>query len=385
MLILYKRQPLEGVPKYYSMRIAFAILIILHGLIHLIGLIQGFELKEIKALSSPVSKAQGIFWLITALLILSYAILFLTNFKYIWVVGFVAVILSQVLIISFWQDARFGTILNVILLIVSVIQFRAYKFHNMVAEETDHLIELNQGFEEKIVQEEDLSELPEPVKKWLLKSNVIGKPYIAYGKVVQEAKMKLKPDQEKWMSATAIQHTFIENPALIWSVEVKMNDFVFFLGRDKFVNGKGEMLIKVNALVNVVNDKGFKIDEGSIQRFLGEMVWFPTLALSPLVRWEELDNRSAKATIEYKGTKGDGIFYFNAEGDFEKFSAMRFKGNEEDSERHEWVIKAHEYSEFEGIRIPSKMTATWKLKEGDWTWLQLEISDAKFNESAIDN
>ncbi|MDN5330561.1 MAG: hypothetical protein PWP35_2348 [Bacteroidales bacterium] len=37
------------------------------------------------------------------------------------------------------------------------------------------------------------------------------------------------------------------------------------------------MLIKVNSLIPVVNEKGNKLDEGTLQRYLGEIVWFPSL------------------------------------------------------------------------------------------------------------
>lgn len=94
----------------------------------------------------------------------------------------------------------------------------------------------------------------------------------------------MKPEQEKWMSATAIQYTTIETPAFIWAVDVKMNPFLYAVGRDKFENGKGEMLIKLNSLIN---------------------------------------------------------------------------------------------------KVPSKMTATWKLDNNDWTWLKLEIENIEYNENFI--
>lgn len=40
-----------------------------------------------------------------------------------------------------------------------------------------------------------------------------------------------------------------------------------------------------------------------------------------------------------------------------------------------------DYKIFEGIKVPSKMTSTWKLDEGDWTWLKLEVTGLTFNES----
>jgi hypothetical protein len=230
-----------------------------------------------------------------------------------------------------------------------------------------------------MLKESDMGQLPAPVKNWLRHSGALGKPVVQVGKVVQRAEMKMKPDQEKWMAASATQYTTLGSPGFIWQVEAEMNRLLYFLGRDKFQDGHGEMLIKMNGLIKVVEERGAKLDEGTLQRFLGEMVWFPSMSLRPYIVWEAIDGTQAKATMTYKGTTGSGTFYFNAEGDVAKFSALRFKGNDAEAQRQEWVMDISEYRTFEGIKVPAKMTSTWKLGDQDWTWLRLEVTDLRFN------
>jgi hypothetical protein len=360
-------------------RIAFIALVVVHALIHLLGFVKAYELKEVRELALPISKSMGIIWLVAALLLLTYGFLELSNARYAWLCGFAAVLLSQVLVFIFWKDARFGTLPNVLILVMSLMAFGTYRFQNMVKEETSRI--LAQGTSgERLVLVDDLRTMPRPIQKWLRHSGMIGKPFLGMGRITQRAEMKMKPNQENWMSATATQFTNIDKPSFLWTTRVKMNGLLYFLGRDKFENGMGSMLIKMNSLFNVVNAEGEKIDEGSLQRYLGEMVWFPSMALSPYITWEAIDSNTAKATMEYNGTRGSGTFFFNEDGDFVQYSAQRFKGNEEDAIRYEWVLSVQEYREFHGIRIPSLMTATWKLPEGDWTWLKLEITDMKFDE-----
>lgn len=364
------------------MKYAFLIIVFIHGLIHLLGFVKGFGFKEIKELTLPISKLMGLLWLTAAVLLLTFVILHLLHSKYAWVVGFVAVFISQILIILFWKDAKFGTLPNIIILLVSLIGYGHFNFQKLVQQETMQLLSQNSKAENRIVSEKDFEHLPNPVKNWLSHNGMVGKPYIYLGKVTQKAELKMKPEQEKWMSAAAIQYTTIDIPAFIWTVNVQMNPLLFAVGRDKFENGKGKMLIRLNSLINVVNEKGDKLDESTLQRYLGEMVWFPSLALSPYITWEEIDEKTAKATMTYKGTTGSGTFYFNSEGDFVKFSAMRYMGNDPDAKRHEWVLLVDEHQSFEGIKVPSKMTATWKLDSNDWTWLKLEIENIKYNEYA---
>ncbi|MDZ7715333.1 MAG: DUF6544 family protein [Balneolaceae bacterium] len=90
-----------------------------------------------------------------------------------------------------------------------------------------------------------------------------------------------------------------------------------------------------------------------------------------------------KATMTYRGTTGSGTFLFNDKGALVKFSAMRYKDNIPGAKRYEWLLTVDDYSVFEGIKVPSRMQATWKLDEGDWTWLNLEITGLQYNERAL--
>ncbi len=325
----------------------------------------------------------GIVWLLSAVLFVMYLWAYFYRYPFSWIVGLFTVTISQILIIIYWNDAKFGTLPNVIILLVVLVSYGQYSFHKLVDAEIRDMLATTTITKEKIMSQHDLSQLPAPVKRWLMQSGVIGKPFISVAKVHQHAQLKMKPQQDTWYSAKAYQYTTIGVPSFIWVVDVTMNSLLWFEGRDRFADGKGEMLIKLNSVINVVNEKGEKLNEGALQRYLGEMVWFPSLALSPYITWKEVDNNTATATMEYKGTKGSGTFYFNSEGDFVKFTALRYMGNSPDAQRYEWVLVVEDYKTFEGIKVPSKMTATWKLESGDWTWIKLEIVDIKYNDTNL--
>lgn len=99
------------------LKISFAVIILIHGLIHLMGFAKAFNLADIEALALPISKTAGLFWLIACLLMLATASAYL--FKNSWwiTLAIIAAVLSQLLIILSWQDAKYGTIANLIILI----------------------------------------------------------------------------------------------------------------------------------------------------------------------------------------------------------------------------------------------------------------------------
>lgn len=361
------------------MKWVIVLVIFIHAFIHILGFYKSFNLLEIKSISMPISKISGILWLFTAILLISYAILSLLKTEYALILGISAILLSQYLIISSWNDAKFGSLANLVILFSITTLFTSCKFYQKVTAETSEILNYHNLPEIKYIDEKNISILPLSVQNWLKNSGILDKEYIYAGEIFQSAKLKMNPKQKKWINATALQYTNIEKHAFIWTINAKMNFLLKFKGRDKFQNGQGEMLIKINSVFNVVNEKGEKINEGTIQRYLGEMVWFPNLALSKNITWEEINDTTALAKMEYMGTIGSGTFYFNKNGDVIKYSAYRYYGNNPESEKYLWEMKIINYKSFDGIRIPSKMTATWFFPDGEWTWLNLEIINVNYN------
>lgn len=94
------------------MDIVIALLLTIHGIIHLLGFLKAFHIAEIEELREPISKSSGIIWLFTFLVFLFTAILFLIEIR-LWLgTGFLGILLSQALILMTWKDAKFGSIPN---------------------------------------------------------------------------------------------------------------------------------------------------------------------------------------------------------------------------------------------------------------------------------
>lgn len=363
----------------FLMKWLFLFIIIIHALIHLLGFIKAFNFADIDQLTQSISKPMGILWFVALILFLAAGIQLISNHDLWWVTGLVAVILSQLLIFLFWQDAKFGTIPNIIILLVAIVAFADWSFNRSVDKEISEMFS-SVVDSKAILTEDKITHLPPVVQKWLRNSGAVGKEMIHSVRLKQKGQMKLKPEQENWYSAEAEQWFRTDNPAFIWKVKVDVMPLVFFTGRDKFFDGKGSMLIKALSLVNIViSSDNEKINQGTLQRYLGELIWFPTAAVNSYIKWEEIDSLSVKATMTYKGTTGSAIFSFNENGEFVKFSAIRFMGSEADSQLKEWIITFNEYKTYNGIKIPVKGEATWKLDEGDFTWYKLEIFDVEYN------
>lgn len=361
------------------MKYIFSTIIFSYGFLHFWGFVKAFSIIDNLQFTFNISKLSGLICLFISALLITSAIAYLSKFQWWSVLLIFAIIFSVLLSILVWKEFKIILFINIIILGIACFSLAQEIFHNKVSNEIKQIIEQSTDYETTKVTAENFSELPIPVAKWLKNSGIVGREKINTVWLTQKAKMKMNPEQETWNNATAEQYFTINNPAFIWKLKMNMPPFFKITGRDKFFDGKGEMQIKMFSAINVVNAKGSKIDEGTMQRFLGEIIWFPSAALSPYIKWESIDAFSAKASMSYNGTKASGIFYFNKNGDFIKYSALRYKDNKFDAKRYEWIIDVTEHAIMEGVKIPIKMTVTWKLENGDWTWLEIEITNIKYN------
>ena len=360
------------------MKIIFAVIVFFHGIIHLLGFIKGLKLAEVDRLNGEISKTAGIFWFTALILFFVSIALFLLKSDLWWMTGITAVVISQILIVLHWQDTKFGTIANIIILIVLVFAFAEWNFNRLVSREIKDFLPVSVN-EEKYVTEADLLKVPPVIRKWLSRSNVIGKPVYQTVYLKQTGEMRTTPDG-KWMSFQAEQWSNSSKPEFIWKTNVSMYPGIFMSGRDKFINGEGNMLIKLFSIFTVVDSKGPEINQGACLRYLGELVWFPYAVLNKIYIWEEIDPVTAKITLKQDDISVSGIYKFTEEGDFLSFEAERYYDRKEGATLEKWFVSVIEngYKDFQGIRIPAKLSVIWKLKEGDFNWLNLEITDIQY-------
>lgn len=102
------------------LEIFFSLIVLLHGLIHFMGFAKAFKYGNITQIAKQVSRPEGICWFITAFLFIVTMVLFILNNEWWAIVAIAAIIFSQVLIVSVWSDAKFGTIANIIILAVII-------------------------------------------------------------------------------------------------------------------------------------------------------------------------------------------------------------------------------------------------------------------------
>ena len=359
------------------MKYLLSFLMLIHGLIHVMGFANGFGFGKLPALTKYISKPTGLLWLFAAMLFTSSAVYYLLKKENWALFAVAAVVLSQVLIIWYWKDAKMGTAANILILLVAVPASGEWQFNRMYKKEVRRMLTQPINKSVSIITHEQVWLLPTAVQKWLQASGVVGRPAIKHVYLQQRGEMKNAPGG-KWIPFEAEQHFSTDPPSFLWKTKISPSRFLFINGRDKYEHGKGNMLIKAYGLFTIADSKGSQTDEGTLLRYLAETCWFPTAALNDYIKWETIDDHSAKATMSYGGTTASGVFSFNKNGNIEKFEANRYYIKNNHSSLEKWQVTCIHHKTMNGIRIPVKNNVTWKLKEGDFKWLELEITNIQF-------
>lgn len=114
------------------MTIVFSSMLVIHAILHLIGFSQAFNLGYTSRfkyrydwLNAPsVKKVIGTGWLLACAGLLATSYFYFTDNETLFVTaGMPSLILSQTLIIFYWSEAKFGTLLNSVLLLAIIIAF----------------------------------------------------------------------------------------------------------------------------------------------------------------------------------------------------------------------------------------------------------------------
>lgn len=199
------------------MRIALAVFILLHGLIHLLGPAKAFGWVGVSQLRAPIPPAAGLLWLATALLLIAAATGLVLRTPWWWYPALPGVLLSQGLIVTAWGDARFGTLANVIIavpLLVAALDARPSSFRSRFEHDRNTLL-AGATLAAPLVTEADLAPLPPLMQAYLRRMGALGRARVRNLRVTFKAQMRSSPTAP-WMQATATQCEFFDRPARLF-------------------------------------------------------------------------------------------------------------------------------------------------------------------------
>ena len=260
-------------------------------------------------------------------------------------------------------------IIGVLLLVILLGKITMYlKFKNQVKLLYSNALNVC----DKIYISSQLDGLPIPVQRYFKHVLKDGMPYISSVRLRHKGLFKTN-FKSGFINITGEQYFSIQRPQYIWK-----GTTLFFTARDSFIADNGNLKVSLFNIFTVVDEKGSEINEGEMQRWLAESVWFPTNLLpSENITWIAKDENSAKLSFRYKEISFDFIVTFNAVGEIVTMETQRFMTDK----REPWLCKMENYKEINRVKIPVSAEVIWKLKTGDFSYAKFEVTAIQYNQN----
>ena len=350
------------------LRILLITLLVLHGLIHFMGLGKACNATALKALSRPVGKGGAVAWTLCALLLLSAAALVLGHCTRWWVPALAGALLSQVLIVQHWRDARFGTIANVLILVAAIIGISAGSFRLEHREACDTALANARAIAGHRITESDLGSVPPPVQRFLRKAGVVG--------TVRPRSMRIQFAGEirsidgPWMPFTTTQVNTFDPPVRSFWMDATMKGLPT-KGWHNYNDGTATMRIRVLGMISVQDVSGPELDTAETVTWFNDLCLFaPAALIDPRITWTPLDDHRSRATFSHGGITVHAELVFDGENRLVDFiSDDRYYIAPEGSMEHRrFRTPSSGHRIINGLLLPGHGDAVWQFAEGPFTY-----------------
>ena len=232
--------------------------------------------------------------------------------------------------------------------------------------------------EPKIYDPKELEGLPNPVQRFFRTVLKDGQAIVTTVKLSQQGEFNMNEMEDKWSPFTATQLVTTQRLGFDWDARIQMAPGLNAFVHDTYLLGEGSLHASLLGLFSVAKmDRTPESNLGELLRFFAEALWYPTSLLpSQGVRWEAINDNSARATLTDGATTASVVFQFNAEG---AISTMRAEARYRDKlTAMPWCGQFWEYSVRDGMLIPLEGEVGWEYPEGTRLYFKGRITEIDY-------
>lgn len=357
-------------------KLIFIILVTLHGLIHLPGFLKAFELAQFTELTQPISRPFGILWLVTALVLGVTAVAFAFSKHWWWAAAILAALLSQFLIFTTWQDARFGSLANLIILVAALLQLGTIRFEDSYRQEVANCQERIRGLPLETITEADLHPLPPAVQRYLRYVGVVGQPKVI--SMFAEISGQMRQKGGAYFSLTAAQHNFYDQPTRLFFMKGQMFGLTV-PGYHRYQDHHAMMNVRLFGLFPLVKADGEAMFEADTVTLFNDMcLMAPATLIDERITWRSIDDLTVEATFSNQGVTISAWLYFNDDGQLVNF-VSHDRWDVSDMKQYPFSTPVSRYRQLNGYNLPTYGEAIWHYPDGDFVYGKLEINNVVYN------
>lgn len=223
--------------------------------------------------------------------------------------------------------------------------------------------------------------VPLPVQRYLSRALPEGQRPVQHVRLTQSGQFRMSEAPDSWRPFAATQEFQVEKPGFVWDARIATAPLMPVLVRDSYIDGVGAMRASMLGLYTVMDAiPSPQLNEGALQRYLAEALWFPTALLpSHRLSWEAIDDHSARAVFRDEGTTVSLVFDFTNEGDVARvWTPLRSREVNGSYIPTPWEVTCRDWRVHLGMRIPTYCEVSWRLESGLFTYWKGTVHEIAF-------
>jgi hypothetical protein len=213
----------------------------------------------------------------------------------------------------------------------------------------------------------ELDGLPAPVQRYFRAALKEGQPMVAALHMEHAGTFNMSETGEQWKPFASTQLVVTRRPGFDWDGRIAMLPGLPVRVHDAYVAGEGHLHATLLGLITLADLRGTReMAQGELMRYLAEAPWYPTALLpSQGVRWEAVDDASARGTIKDGDTVASLLFRFDEAGLIASVSAeARGRTVQDAVVPTPWEGRWWGYQVRDGMRVPLEGEVAWLLPGG---------------------
>lgn len=371
------------------------VVVVAHGLLHLLGAAKGLGWSTVTALPPPIGPVTGAAWLAAALLMVVAGVFLATSAPRWWLVGAVAAVVSQAVLVTSWSDAKGGTVVNVLLLAAAVYGWASQgprsfgsEYRRRVAAALSISSPAPPSGSGLVVSEHDLAVLPPSVAAYLRRTGAVGQPRVSSFRARIRGRIR-SAESSAWMPFTAEQvNTYGPHSRRLFSMDASLHGIPVDV-LHIFVGGAATMRVRAASLIPMVDAGGPQMDRAETVTIFNDLcVFAPAALVDADVKWTVLGpSRVHAAFTRGSQTVGADLVFDDHDELVDFVSDDRLAGSADGKSfrARRWSTPLTCYRDVGQRRLATQGEARWGGPAPDepFTYLELTVDDIEYNVHAF--
>ncbi len=354
----------------------FAFFILFHGIIHLMGFAKAFAFGDISQSSKNITKPFGLIWLCVACLFVITLYLFFYKSEHWPVFAIIAAIISQLLILTLWKDAKYGTIANIIIVVVAILSWGSHHFEMQFKNDVENHLAKTKISNNDLLTEADIESLPAPVQKYIRYAGALHKPKVNNVRIEMQGEMRSK--KKDWFPFSVVQYNFFNEPTRLFFMKAKMFG-ITVPGYHDYQDATASMNVKLFGMFSVVHASGKVMNRAETVTVFNDMcMMVPATLIDKRIEWIPIDRLSAKASFTNGTNKIAAMLYFNELGQLVNFISDD-RSDINVMKQYRFSTPAKEYMQMNGNNVMKYGEAVWHYPEGEFVYGKFNLKSIEYN------